>query len=151
MGAALLADGVPSSWERCWEGPESAQEYCRAVVSHATAVEAWHARSCAGSLLDGALQLSQLFHPGTFLNALRQQSSRQLGQPLDELLLVTAWDAGRLAAAGARGAPLVVSLAGLCIQGALFDGSSLTAASQVGTRRSIACPPPRSHASTRHR
>ena len=31
-----------------------------------------------GSLLDEPLRLSELLHPGTFLNALRQQSARAM-------------------------------------------------------------------------
>ena len=72
-----------------------------------------------GSLLDGALDLSELFNPGTFLNALRQQTARKTKCAMDTLQLVSCWD-------GALGkAALPVTLRGLLLQGATFDGRRL--------------------------
>jgi hypothetical protein len=69
------------------------------------------------------LRLQELFRPRTFLNALRQQTARRAAAAggagavsMDSLKLVSAWDPGLLAAA-----PVVVSLAGLLLQGAGFD------------------------------
>lgn len=92
---------LPPAWDRAWEGPESPTEYCRSVVRRAVAVEAWWGAAKSGALLSGApLDLSDLFHPGTFLNALRQFSARQLGVPLDMLKLASCWDAGRVSGPG---------------------------------------------------
>lgn len=93
-------------------------------MRRAAAIESWHASAAAGSLLTcgQALDMSELFHPGTFLNALRQQTARALATPLDALTLATAWDASKL-----RGAPLAVQITGLHIQGAAFEGSKLAA------------------------
>lgn len=126
-GAALLQDAVPGAWDAAWEGPEAPMDYCRAVVSKALAIEGhWAKCQSAGGLLEGPpLELSTVFHPGTFLNALRQQSARALGTSMDRLKAVTSWDAAKLRAAAAA-AP-VAQLGGLLAQGATFDGSRLSA------------------------
>jgi dynein heavy chain 2 len=66
--------------------------------------------------LGGALDLSDLFHPETFLNALRQKSARGLGIAIDELKLVSSFEAAKLPGA------TTVQLEGLCLQGCEFDG-----------------------------
>jgi hypothetical protein len=48
---------------------------------------------------------------GTFLNALRQQTSRRTGCSMDQLKLVSAWERGRLSSA-----PLSVAVEGLLLQ-----------------------------------
>ena len=45
--------------------------------------------------------MSQLFHPETFLNALRQKSARQLKIAIDELKLVSSFEQKKIAAATA--------------------------------------------------
>lgn len=63
------------------------------------------------SLLNQPINLADLFNPGTFLNALRQQTSRQTGASMDQLKLVSAWEASRL-----KAAKIVVTLEGLMLQ-----------------------------------
>lgn len=129
-GGALLKDAVPVAWDVLWEGPESPLDYCRAAVEKALAIETWWQRcSGQGGLLGAgssmpALELSALFHPSTFLNALRQQASRALSVAMDGLHMVTCWDAARLA--GLAGAAPVAAIGGLVAQGAWFDGQRLT-------------------------
>ncbi len=70
---------MPAEWEELWDdGPEGATDFCCAAMARASGMHAWLAQSAAGSLLgSGApLQLSQLFTPRTFLDALRQQAAR---------------------------------------------------------------------------
>jgi dynein heavy chain 2 len=43
-------------------------------------------------VLEGEVQLADLFNPGTFLNALRQQTAREAGCSIDELVLTSSWD-----------------------------------------------------------
>ena len=47
-------------------------------------------------LLDGGVDLSDLFHPETFLNALRQRSARQLKIAIDELKLVASFEPNKV-------------------------------------------------------
>ncbi len=126
-GAALLTDTIPGSWDAAWEGPEAPMDYCRAVVAKALAIEGhWQKCQSPNGLLEGSapLELASVFHPGTFLNALRQQSARALGTSMDTLKAVTSWDAARLRSAA--GAAPVALLGGLTVQGATFDGSRMS-------------------------
>lgn len=140
-GSKLLHDQIPAAWDAHWEGPECPLEYCKAAMAKATAVESWYARAnIAEGLLSSQapLYLGQLFRPGAFLNAIRQQAARQSGMSLDQLQLATTWDARRLPA----DAPLHVQLGGLAIEGAQFDGIRISPSSEVqyGTTLWVHCP-----------
>jgi dynein heavy chain 2 len=115
----LIDSAVPGRWDRAWEGPDAPLAYIRAVAAKKDALGRWQDRSVAGRLLSKPLDLSDLLHPGTFLNALRQETSRAAGAPLDSLKLVSAWEKQRLSA------PLKVCVRGLLLQGAVFDGRTL--------------------------
>ena len=81
----LLAGHVPADWEDRWEGPEKPTSWMRAVVQRKKALVHWETKAIRRTLLDDPLDLSDLFKPGTFLNALRQQTSRKLGCSMDML------------------------------------------------------------------
>ena len=67
---------VPLSWYNLWEGPDDPTLYLRFLVAKALALGAWEKKGRASILLqEGALDLSELFHSKTFLNALRQQTA----------------------------------------------------------------------------
>jgi dynein heavy chain 2 len=57
----------------------------RSLVTHAQGVNQWVRRAQAGQLLGGPVVLGELFHPDTFLNALRQHTARQ------RMLLLGVW------------------------------------------------------------
>ena len=77
MFTAYVSLQVPTSWCDLWEGPDDPSLYLRSLVGKALALGAWEERGRGGTLLQGgALDLSELFHPNTFLNALRQQTAR---------------------------------------------------------------------------
>ncbi len=68
---------VPSLWYSVWEGPEDPVAYLRGLVAKTLALGSWEEKGVAGSLLKSvSLDLSELFHPDTFLNALRQQTAQ---------------------------------------------------------------------------
>jgi len=67
-------------------------------------------------LLKGTVNLSDLFHPETFLNALRQRSARLLSYAIDELKLVSSFESGKVNLSTG------VQLEGLWLQGCEFDG-----------------------------
>jgi dynein heavy chain 2 len=52
-------------------------------------------------LLNNQVNLSDLLHPETFLNALRQRSARIFKVAINELKLVSSFDNGRLGKEGA--------------------------------------------------
>ena len=51
-------------------------QYLRGLVSRAIAVQSWVDKAQNNSLLRDTLDLSELFRPDTFINALRQQTAR---------------------------------------------------------------------------
>ena len=67
---------TPLNWLSKWDGPEDPMQYLRGLVARALAIQTWVERAERGSLLNETLDLSELFHPDTFLNALRQQTAR---------------------------------------------------------------------------
>lgn len=67
---------VPLSWSSRLEGPEDPVQWLRALVAKTLALGSWVEKCNSDSLLRDVLDLSDLFHPDTFLNALRQQTAR---------------------------------------------------------------------------
>ena len=62
------------SWLKKWDGPEDPMQYLRGLVARACAILNWVEKG--PRLLHETLDLAELFHPDTFLNALRQQTAR---------------------------------------------------------------------------
>jgi len=115
----LLTGNVPASWAAKWEGPENPTQWARAVCKKASALLGWVQRVQKKQLLEHAVNLSDLFHPETFLNALRQRSARRLKIAIDELKLVSSFEASKV------GRETAVQVEGLWLQGCAFDGRSL--------------------------
>lgn len=68
---------IPSSWVKAWDGPSEPPQYLRSLVAKTLALGSWEEKASTGELLTKTtLDLSELFHPDTFLNALRQQTAR---------------------------------------------------------------------------
>ena len=67
---------VPLSWSSRLEGPEDPIHWLRALVAKTLALGSWVEKCNSNSLLKDVLDLSELLHPDTFLNALRQQTAR---------------------------------------------------------------------------
>ena len=121
--AALMAGSVPIAWDDRWEGPAKPQAWLRGLAVRRSALSRWASKAGKGSGgLDKPLDLSDLFNPGTFLNALRQQTARELGCAMDTLKMASAWERGLLS-----GAAMTLELTGLLLQGVRegFDGQGL--------------------------
>jgi len=133
----LLKGSVPSIWESSWEGPENPIEWISGVNKKARALIEWMKRVQQRQLLERAVNLSDLFHPDTFLNALRQRSARQLKIAIDELKLVSSFEQNKISGGTA------IALEGLWLQGCEFDGRSLTDIqdSSANARELIPLPP----------
>ena len=50
-----------------WDGPEDPMLFLRGLVTRSIAIQTWVGRAEGGRLLDETLDLSELFHPDTFL------------------------------------------------------------------------------------
>lgn len=122
IGTALLRGEVPDAWSEQWEGPSDPFEWIRGLVFRATALQKWLEKIQQGSLLKSQLDLSELFRPDTFLNALRQQTARATKCPVDGLKLISSQDARQLNCA------LPVTLTGLLLQGSNLEGGRLSEA-----------------------
>uniref|UniRef100_A0A8C9YPH8 Cytoplasmic dynein 2 heavy chain 1 n=1 Tax=Sander lucioperca TaxID=283035 RepID=A0A8C9YPH8_SANLU len=119
LATALLNQECPLTWQNKWEGPEEPMQYLRAVVTQALATQSWVERAGRQALLSDTLDLSELFHPDTFLNALRQETARSMGCSMDSLVFVSSW---RSPIAQAK---LQVKVGGLQLEGCSFDGVHL--------------------------
>uniref|UniRef100_A0A672FQT3 Dynein cytoplasmic 2 heavy chain 1 n=1 Tax=Salarias fasciatus TaxID=181472 RepID=A0A672FQT3_SALFA len=91
LATALLNQECPLTWQNKWEGPEEPMQYLRAVVTRALAIQSWVERAARQALLSDILDLSELFHPDTFLNALRQETARTMGCSMDSLVFMSSW------------------------------------------------------------
>ncbi|XP_071781183.2 cytoplasmic dynein 2 heavy chain 1 [Centroberyx gerrardi] len=120
LATALLNQECPLTWQNKWEGPEEPMQYLRTVVTRALAIQSWVERAGRQALLSDTLDLSDLFHPDTFLNALRQETARSMGCSMDSLMFVSSW---RSPIAEAK---LQVKVGGLQLEGCSFDGVRLS-------------------------
>ncbi|XP_054598719.1 cytoplasmic dynein 2 heavy chain 1 isoform X1 [Nothobranchius furzeri] len=120
LATALLNQECPLTWQNKWEGPEEPMQYLRAVVTRSLAIQSWVERASRQALLSDLLDLSELFHPDTFLNALRQETARSMGCSMDSLVFVSSW---KTLIAQAK---LQVKVGGLQLEGCRFDGVHLS-------------------------
>ncbi len=120
LADSLLRQETPAKWLSLWDGPEDPMDYIETVVAKINEVEKW--KSGASSLLSKDLDLSDLFHPDTFLGALRQETARQFGVSMDDLKLANSWARG---GGGISGSKIAIRVEGLMVEGALFDGGKL--------------------------
>ncbi|XP_076054654.1 dynein cytoplasmic heavy chain beethoven [Oratosquilla oratoria] len=121
LADSLLRQETPSKWQSLWEGPEDPLDYMRSLLRRAIGIQRWVGKADQGNLLRDPLDLSDLLHPATFLNALRQHTAREYGVSMDSLDLVTSWLRG-----GIPEAKVAIKWSGLQMEGASFDGSRIT-------------------------
>lgn len=115
----LMKGQVPPSWETNWEGPENPSDWIRVVNKKAMALLGWLQKIQQKQLLERPVNLSDLFHPETFLNALRQRSARQLKQAIDELKLASSFESNKIPR------DCCIQIEGLWLQGCDFDRNKM--------------------------
>ncbi|XP_068122972.1 cytoplasmic dynein 2 heavy chain 1 isoform X2 [Hyperolius riggenbachi] len=120
LASALLEQKCPLAWQNKWEGPEEPLQYLKGLVSRAVAIQSWVEKAEKQTLLSDTLDLSEIFHPDTFLNALRQETARTMNCSMDNLRFVASWK-GRI-----PDAKLQVKISGLQLEGCSFDGNRLS-------------------------
>ncbi|KAI9987926.1 hypothetical protein PInf_024181 [Phytophthora infestans] len=113
VAKALLKGVVPTEWATQWEGNENVGTWLRGLAMRKRALSEWQEAVGSGQLLSKGLDLSELLHPGTFLNALRQQSAREQKCSMDGMKLSRA------------GNESWFELTRLLLQGASFEGGTL--------------------------
>ncbi|CAF3379900.1 unnamed protein product [Rotaria sp. Silwood1] len=117
----LLQNETPQTWQDRWEGPTDSMQYLRAVVSKAKAMQQIATSIKDRDIFSQTINLSDLFRPDTFLNALRQQTARETKQPMDTLLLSTSWS-GEVK----HGKNVSIKIGGLQLEGCSFDNGRLS-------------------------
>ena len=81
LASSLMHHETPSIWSKLWEaGPDDPVQWLKGVMQKVNALVLWKEKSTSKSLLGNTLDLAELFHPDTFLNALRQQTARSVVQ-----------------------------------------------------------------------
>lgn len=147
MAMSLLSTTVPMDWQKRWDrGPDKPLSWLRELIRKRVSLMQWRTRAHQGNLLGQALTLGDLFHPATFLNALRQQSARQLNRAIDQVKLACTWSTadtsmGKNSSSSSsassqsqdlkRLSPVVCTLNGLLLQGAGFVNSLQEAAPEA--------------------
>ncbi|KAK3283536.1 hypothetical protein CYMTET_8768 [Cymbomonas tetramitiformis] len=120
---SLLAGEIPVQWDSAWEGPEEPLQYLRSACARMEELEKLYGLVSRGQQLIGTvdqIDMGLLYHPETFLNALRQQTSREVNESMDSLQLVSTWETGY-----SPGHSMAIKVAGLVVQGAAFGGKRL--------------------------
>ncbi|KAI8896032.1 dynein heavy chain and region D6 of dynein motor-domain-containing protein [Globomyces pollinis-pini] len=124
IGSSLILGETPKIWSSIWEGSEKAQIYIESVILKATSVNKYRDTVIAGSFFSLPFQISNLYNPITYLNALRQQTSRKLQRPMDTLKLISSWRNSTEESSYVY----KVTVEGILIQGCNFDGERLSEA-----------------------
>ena len=116
---SLLAGQIPSEWAASWEsGPaDNVEKWLAEVVRRRRSL----LRRGGGAK---KMALCDLFHPTTFVNALRQKTARMLDLAIDRVAMVCCWQGSSTALLD--GCPAPCCLEGFVLQGALFQGGALT-------------------------
>ena len=71
MGLIFMKDQVPAKWTILWEGPDSISLWLKGFCKKISALKKWIEKTNSKTLLSETLDLSELFHPEVFMNALR--------------------------------------------------------------------------------
>jgi len=120
-GSRLLVGKTPSSWTKHWWGPDDPATWVKEVSSRRVALNSWVDRVEQKKLLSAPLKMSDLFRSRVLLNALRQESSRVSKKPIDDLKLISSWDASLIPAS----APIRVTFEGLMLSGCSYADGTL--------------------------
>ena len=77
LAVSLMHHETPSTWSKTWEaGPADPVLWLKAIMQKTIALSSWSDKVVSNA--SNVLDLSELFHPDTFLNALRQQTARSV-------------------------------------------------------------------------
>ncbi|CAF93625.1 unnamed protein product, partial [Tetraodon nigroviridis] len=119
LASALLNQECSVWW--CWRccSRFGLTEVSRSESPEPSCRERWVERAASQALLSDILDLAELLHPDTFLNALRQETARSMGCSMDKLIFVSSWS--QIARA-----KLQIKVGGLQLEGCSYDGVCLS-------------------------
>ena len=113
----LSSNETPDLWLSLWpNGPQSADRFISAIVLMFKEIQ----RQSERSVSQLEFNLSNLFHPNSLVNALKQQASRHLNISVDQLKTCCGWGRHTPNSSGTTQS-MRVTINGIVIEGALFD------------------------------
>lgn len=113
----LSMNETPDSWLNLWpNGPLMADRFIRLTANMLKEIE----RQSSRSVSQLEFNLTNLFHPNSLVNALKQQASRRLNTSVDQLKTCCGWGRQTLNSSGITQS-LKVTINGIVVEGALFD------------------------------
>ncbi|EGR28544.1 hypothetical protein IMG5_173090 [Ichthyophthirius multifiliis] len=117
IGYELMLGNVPQKWSQVWEGPDNCTSWLKGFCSRVYQLKKWIESLKNQQLLEKPLNLSDLFHPEIFLNAVRQKTARNIQVPLNELKIVASLQENIIQA------DIIVKIKGVLLQGcSIQDG-----------------------------
>ncbi|TPP62125.1 Cytoplasmic dynein 2 heavy chain 1 [Fasciola gigantica] len=130
LAESLIRGETPKIWLDEWpEGSLEPVTFLRDLVRKSNAVQNWLERAETDHLIQStspALDLADLFRPSTFLNAVRQQTARQMDVPIDSLKLASLWPDGMRGSSETQTKSITIRVTNLKLEGALFESGHLT-------------------------
>ncbi|XP_050420010.1 cytoplasmic dynein 2 heavy chain 1 [Adelges cooleyi] len=113
----LLRLQTPKTWTDVWKGPGDPASFMRHVVARTLAM---HKLNTSTDKSSQKIDFNDLFHPRTYLIALKQQTAKQYGKSMDSLTLDCSLSANRL-----KGAKTTATVQNILIEGATLNHRSL--------------------------
>ncbi|GAV04844.1 hypothetical protein RvY_15060-3 [Ramazzottius varieornatus] len=111
---------TPSKWLSVWEvGPLDPATFLKAIddkLAYCLTMVSQAQKSLPGL----RVEMGRMFHPQTMTGILRHLAARSSNQPLEQLVFRNEWSLTAI-----KSIPYTVSLVGLRLEGALFDGTTL--------------------------
>jgi dynein heavy chain 2 len=119
----LIRAEVPPSWMQGWpSAPEDPSQYLKGLEKRLVALKTeWLKRVATPAPLKEPVKLSDFLRPDVFLNALRQQTARKLGESVDGLHLIASFQPSLMSDPSI--CPLPVTMQELFLEGCAFDDS----------------------------
>nr|CAG4710000.1 unnamed protein product [Naegleria fowleri] len=123
-GVSLMNGTIPERWQLRWEnGPfNNVTAWINEVISKTLKLHEYCSLISQGKLYSKPIELNNMFSPHIFFNALKQQTARKSGLQLDDLTVLSALWASK----NVSGLSNKVGIKGIAVQGAEFDGQTLT-------------------------
>ncbi|KAM7538000.1 hypothetical protein Aperf_G00000070110 [Anoplocephala perfoliata] len=126
---ALSRGEAPSTWLILWNnGPDDLSRFIKSTIAKTLALQKWLQRAESFSKVFEArvtYDLADLFNPSIFLNALRQQTARQLEVTVNQLKLVSIWPSAHQGLERLSSNPLALTITNMKLEGAIFEDGKL--------------------------
>lgn len=117
LGIALIKGEAIGKWRKIWEGPDLITEWLKIFVGKLNNVVKWRQLTENGKLLGEELDLSEVYRPEIFLNALKQRIGRETKIPVNQLKIKSSFS---------KPAEISVKIKNLILQGCSLSRDAIT-------------------------